>query len=243
MKRTEWQKQMKEKTEKLYDHFAPLYWVNFGLQPNETHRAYLQKFLDLLNQQSLLLSAGCGAGRYDGILTEAGHNVVGIDLSAGMLERAKEKFPEIHYEKKGLLEIDYQNEFDGVVCIDVLEHIFPEDWPKIIHKFREALKPGGILYFTLDVSGTDTLEESFELAKAKGLPVVFGEVAADVDKTFEKLMALKKGEVPPGDLADQAVYHYYPAVEQVKKWIILEKFIIEAEGKGKWYKHFLVRKT
>ena len=127
MKRAKWLKQMRDKMEKLYDHFSPLYWVKFGLQPNETHREYLQKLLELLFPQSSLLSAGCGAGRYDGILSEAGHSVLGIDLSDGMLERAKEKFPNIQYEKKGLQEIDYQNEFDGIVCIDALEHIFPED--------------------------------------------------------------------------------------------------------------------
>lgn len=242
MERAEWLKQMRDKTETLYDHISPLYWVKFGLHANETHREYLQKFLERLAPRSTLLSAGCGAGRYDGTLLEAGHSVLGIDLSEGMLARARERYPNIRYEKKGLQEMDYQNMFDGVVCIDALEHIFPEDWPVIVHGFRKALKPSGLLYFTLDVSATDSLEEAYEKAKSKGLPVVFGELAADVDETFEKVMAMAYGDVPDDDLADKAVYHYYPSVEQVQKWLNQEKFAIEDKGMGKWYRHFLVRK-
>jgi len=84
MERVEWLKQMRDKAEALYDHLSPLYWVKFGRYANETHREYLQKFLRRVAPRSVLLSAACGAGRYDGMLLEAGHSVVGIDQSAGM---------------------------------------------------------------------------------------------------------------------------------------------------------------
>jgi 2-polyprenyl-3-methyl-5-hydroxy-6-metoxy-1,4-benzoquinol methylase len=242
MEREKWLKQVRENTEKLYDHFSPLYWVKFGLQPNETHKEYLQKFLRMLSPHSKLLSAGCGAGRYDGILSEAGHTVVGIDISEGMLERAREKFPEIKYEKKGVQEIDYQNDFDGAICIDALEHIFPEEWPITVRNFKEALKPDGILYFTLDISATETLKGSFEKAKSKGLPVMFGEVAEDLNEAFEEIIGTEKGVAPDNDLADKAVYHYYPSVMQVREWLDQEDFVVAEEGVGKWYMHFITRK-
>ncbi len=92
MERAEWLKQMRDKAEALYDHLSPGYWEKFGLYANETHREYLQKFLERVAPRSTLLSAACGAGRYDGMLLEAGHSVVGIDQSAGMLARAREHF-------------------------------------------------------------------------------------------------------------------------------------------------------
>lgn len=242
MERSEWLKQMRQKTQTLYDHFAPLYWEKYGYSMSETHARYLLKFLLQLPTGSRLLSAGCGAGKYDGILLEAGHSVLGIDLSEGMLARARERFPAIRYEKKGLQDIDYQGEFDGVICIDALEHVFPEDWPVIMHGFQEALKPGGRLYFTLDVSATDELEEAYEKAQAQGLPVVFGELVADVDEAYEIVMAMKDMDIP-GDLADKAVYHYYPSIDQVHQWLDEQKLSIEAEEMGiKWYRHFLARK-
>jgi SAM-dependent methyltransferase len=242
MERTEWLKQMREKTRALYDHFAPLYWVKYGMWMSETHVRFLLKFLRRLTPHGTLLSAGCGAGLYDGLLLEARHNVIGIDLSEGMLARARERFPNIQYFKKGLQEIDFQNAFDGVICIDALEHVFPEDWPVIVRGFREALKPGGVLYFTVDVSATDELEEAFEAAKSRGLPVVYGEVAAEVNEVYEKVMAMKFEDVPD-ELADKAVYHYYPPVAQVRKWLAQENIMIEAEEMGIWYRHFLVRKS
>jgi cyclopropane fatty-acyl-phospholipid synthase-like methyltransferase len=148
--------------------------------------------------------------------------------------------------------MSFQNEFDGAICVEALEHVFPEEWPQIVHGFREALKPGGVLYFTLDTLESDEyLKESYEQAKARELPVLFGEVAAEVDAAFEKVMAAENGAVPE-ELGDKAVYHYYPAVEQVRTWLDQEGFAIEAEGTGSFawgsdntftatYQHFVVR--
>ena len=214
MERGEWLKQMRDILEKSYDRDAPRYWNEFGLYPNETHLEYLQKFLERIPPHSTVLSAGCGAGRYDGILLEAGHSVVGIDQSAGMLARAREHFPEARYEKIGLQEMDFQNEFDGVICIDALEHICPEDWPGIMHGFREALKPGGVLYFTADLEG-GRVEGAYERAKKQGLPVVFGEVADQVEELYEQMVA-SEGKAK---VVDESVYHYCPPVEQVREWL------------------------
>jgi 2-polyprenyl-3-methyl-5-hydroxy-6-metoxy-1,4-benzoquinol methylase len=76
--------------------------------------------------------------------------LVGIDQSAGVLKIAREHFPEADYRKMALHEMNFREEFDGIICMDAMEHICPEDYPGILRGFREALKPGGILYFTAD---------------------------------------------------------------------------------------------
>jgi 2-polyprenyl-3-methyl-5-hydroxy-6-metoxy-1,4-benzoquinol methylase len=241
MERDEWLKQMRDKTEELYDHFSPLYWVRWGLHPSETHREFLQKFLEQVAPHSTLLSAACGAGLYDGILMEAGHKVMGIDQSEGMLARAREHLPGVRYEKVGLQEMDFQEAFDGVICIDAMEHICPEDWPGIMRRFGEALKPGGVLYITLDLADTNELEAAYERAKSLGLPVVFGELVDEVDTAYESVKALGIFEVP-GDIADKSVYHYYPSFEQLRTWMGAAGLVIEAEGSGDGYQHLVVRK-
>jgi len=241
MERAEWLKQMREKAEALYDHFSPGYWVKFGLYANETHREYLQKFLERVPPRSTLLSAACGAGRYDGMLLEAGHSVLGIDQSEGMLARARERFPEVQYKKMGLQEIDFQEAFDGIICMDAMEHVCPEDWPGVLRRVQEALKPGGVSYFTADLGEADDLEAAYERAKALGLPAVFGEVADKVDDAYEQMVASGAGAVP-FELADAAVYHYHPALEQVRAWIGQAGLAIEEEGTGNGYEHFVVRK-
>jgi SAM-dependent methyltransferase len=175
------------------------------------------------------------------MLLEAGHSVVGIDQSAGMLARARERFPETRYEKLGLQEMDFREAFDGVICMDAMEHIFPEDWPGILQRFQEALKPRGVLYFTLELAEGSEVEEAYQRAKALGLPVVFGEVADGVDEAYERVKALGMPLVS-GELADVAVYHYYPSLEQVRAWIGQAGLAIEEEGAGNGYEHFVVRK-
>ncbi len=200
---------------------AGIWGERFGLYPNETHQRYLRQFLERMAPHSTLLSAACGAGRYDGLLLEPGHSVVGTDQSAGMLARASEHFPQVRYEKVGLQEMNFHEAFDGAICMDAMEHICPEDWPVIFRKFHEALKPGGVLYFTVEVAVDDEVKEAYEQAKAQGLPVVFGEM--------------------PGQ--EDVVYHYYPSLEQVRAWLGEAGFTIDEEGPGDEYEHFVVRKA
>lgn len=241
MERAEWLKQIREMTESLYDHVSPLYWVKFGFYENEMHQEYLQKFLGRIGKGGTILSAACGAGRYDGMLLEAGHRVVGIDQSAGMLDRARERFPEAKYKKMGLQEMDFHEEFDGAICMDAMENICPEDWPGIMKRFQEALKPGGVLYFTVEAPDKEEVEASYKRATAMGLPVVVGELADEVEAAYQQITALKSAEIP-GELAGRAVYHYYPSKEQVRAWIEQAGLAVEEEGTGNGYDHFVVRK-
>ena len=241
MERAEWLKQMRDKVESLYDHISPEYWVNFGFYPNETHQEFLQQFLNRIPPHSTVLSAACGAGRYDGVLLEAGHNVLGIDQSEGMLGRAREHFPQVRYEKIGLQEMDFQDAFEGAICMDAMENVCPEDWPVILMGFQKALKPGGLLYFTVELPDTD-LQASYERAKAMGLPLVYGELVDDIDTSYEQIMEIPSPGVP-GELASTSVYHYYPSLDQVRVWIKKAGLALEEEVTRNGYAHFLVRKT
>jgi 2-polyprenyl-3-methyl-5-hydroxy-6-metoxy-1,4-benzoquinol methylase len=250
MERAEWLLHMRRVAETMYDQFSPQYWVTFGLYPNETHLEYLRKFLSRLAPHSTVLSAGCGAGRYDGLLLAAGHSVVGIDQSAGMLARAREHFPQARYEQMGLQEMDFREAFDGVICIDALEHVCPEDWPEILARFQEALRPGGMFYVTVDAAELGDYRVAYERAKAMGLPVVFGEVADELDEVYAQAMALEALDprALSGERLDLSVYHYHPSMEQVRTWLdqaglAIEDEAIEEEGTGEGYVHLLARKN
>ncbi|HEY93407.1 MAG TPA: methyltransferase domain-containing protein [Dehalococcoidia bacterium] len=249
MERTEWLQHEREKAEKLYDLYAPGYWDEIIHHENETQFEYLHKFLELIPKHSIVLSAACGGGQYDGILLEAGHSVVGIDQSEGMLAQAKERFPEIRYEKTGLQEMNFREEFDGITCIDALEYVCPEDWPGILHRFREALKPGGMLYFTTAVMEEDHLKEHLEKAKSMGLPAVIGEIVYLAEGDYEEAIAREEKVTTE----EYTLYNYNPPLEQVRTWIRQSGLTIEEEGGGNeveaydgkliWhYTHFIMRK-
>lgn len=244
IERTEWLKRMRLLTEELYDHLSPLYWVKFGLRADPVHNAYLQKLLHLVPPKSRILSAACGAGLHDGVLLEAGHRVLGIDQSEKVLAKAREHFPQASYENIGLQEMGFRQEFEAATCIDAMEHICPEDWPVILQRFRDALKPGGPLYLTADLGG-DRVEPAYVRAKTMGLPVVPGEVADRVEEGFAFFMSYDNVlEISEEDLdqhADPAVYHFCPPIEQVRAWLREAGMEIQEESSGQWYEHFLVK--
>jgi 2-polyprenyl-3-methyl-5-hydroxy-6-metoxy-1,4-benzoquinol methylase len=240
MQRAEWLTLMRQNTETLYDRFSPRYWMTWGVVVEETHRAYLRKFLERVPAGGKVLSAACGAGRFDGMLLEAGHTLVGIDQSEGVLKIAREHFPEVDYRKMALHEMDFCEVFDGVICMDAMEHICPEDYPGILRGFQKALKPGRVLYFTADREEEPDfdLEMYYKQGKASGLPIVFGEV---VDMAaFEQAMEQADAS---DELTDRAVYHYYPPLARVREWIGQAGLIVEEEGAGSGFHHFLARKA
>lgn len=246
MERSEWLKLVRAQTESLYDHLAYKYWVEFGFYAHETHQQFLKKFLARLDQDSYVLSAACGAGRDDGTLVEAGHRVLGIDQSALMLARARQHYPEeqyprLQYAKIGLHEMDFHAEFDGAICIDALENLFPEDWSEVVASFQRALKPGGVLYVTVEIAEPEDISQAYESARAQGLPVVYGEMADGIQAAYEKLEALGWKDFP-NNLAAEAVYHYYPSREQVRAWFEAAGLQIEVEGTGDGYAHYLARR-
>jgi 2-polyprenyl-3-methyl-5-hydroxy-6-metoxy-1,4-benzoquinol methylase len=128
------------------------------------------------------------------MLLEAGHSVVGIDQSAGMLARAREHFAEVRHGQTGLQEMDFREVFDGAICMDAMEHVCSEDWPGILQGFREALKPDGMLYFTANAAEAEgeTVAQACERAKAQGPPVMFEEVVDQVEEGFNLIFELRR---------------------------------------------------
>ena len=223
MDRNTWLNEMQRVCEAEYDKDAHLYGEKYGLYSNITHQEFIQEFLNLLPQGSMILDAACGAGRYFPFLLEKKHAVIGIDQSQGMLANAEAKFPEVQFEKISLQDMMYREIFDGVICVDAMENVSPEDWPRVLRNFNRSLNSNGYLYFTAEtIENTDEneIKDAFEKAKRAGLPVVYGE------------------------WPDEGVYHYHPTNQQVKEWIQKAGFEILKEGNGEiWYYHILVRKV
>ena len=219
MDRNTWIREQRRETEEGYDKiWAPLYSEKWGTYSNNSHLQFIETFLRLLTQPGTILDAACGAGRYMGLLLEAGHTVIGIDQAQGMLDRARMKFPTVQLEKMGLPEMSYVEKFEGAVCMDALEHIPPEDWPIILHNFHQALKRHRYLYFTVELAEESEVEAAFQQAQEMGLPVVHGEWIND------------------------GVYHYYPSMSQVREWLQQAGFEGVEEGEGDGYHHFVARK-
>ena len=197
--------------------FAPTYDEDWGTTIAGTHRRFIERFLRLCPVQARLLDAACGTGKYWPVILASGRTILAIDQSQGMLDRASAKFPGVKTAKIGLQEMRYRDAFDGAICIDAMEYVFPEDWPSVLGNFRRAIKPAGPLYFTVELPDEDELRDAFAEAQKQGMPVV------------------------PGEYVLEGAYHYFPPLSQIRKWIDEAGFLLLDEELGDAYRHFLVR--
>lgn len=92
-----------------------------------------------------ILDAGMGTGRAAGVLTDAGANVVGVDISWEMVGRGRRKAPRavILMARLGLPLPFRDGSFDGALCLRVSKYV--RDWDLMFAEFRRILRPGGVL--------------------------------------------------------------------------------------------------
>jgi cyclopropane fatty-acyl-phospholipid synthase-like methyltransferase len=225
MQRADWLKEKRHRCEVRMDTlFAADYDQHWG-HINPTHRGFMQRFLRLCLPGGTVLDAACGTGKYWPMLLESNLRIYGIDQSSEMLKSAHAKFPDVPIEKLGLQDLRFADAFDGIICVDAMENICPEDWPLIMANFYRALKTGGPFYFTVEIIAEEELRAAVEAARRLNLPVVEGEYVMDEALTQE------------------AGYHYYPPIDQARRWTEDARFTILDEAIGDGYYHFLVRKS
>lgn len=98
-----------------------------------------------------VLDAGCGAGRYTEWLLDRGADVVGVDASEAMLERAADRVDDRaalhHGDLAEPLSFADDGAFDGVVSALALDYV--EDWQSTFVEFERVLAPGGFLVFSV----------------------------------------------------------------------------------------------
>lgn len=96
---------------------------------------------------SRILDAGCGPGLVAEAFLEAGHSLVGIDLSPEMIELARrrcERFGErARFLNGSLFDLDPGGPFDAAVSRYVLHHA--DDPLGFVMRQVELLRPGGII--------------------------------------------------------------------------------------------------
>jgi len=95
-----------------------------------------------------LLDVGCGAGFLTNALAQAGHRVVGVDLSESSLEVARrfDATKSVVYEQGDAYALPFSDSsFDVVTSMDFLEHV--EDPGRVVAEIARVLRPGGLFFF------------------------------------------------------------------------------------------------
>ena len=118
----------------------------------------------------------------------SGPTVVGIDQSRGMLEEARSKGLAAALDQVGLQELAFVEAFDGVMSIDAMENVFPEDWPLVARQLPTRPSVGRPPVSDRRGGPRRGYRPRVRGHDRPGLPVVSGEVVE----------------------GDTGGYHYYP---------------------------------
>ena len=128
-----------------FDEIAALY--NASLPPHVVAH-YLRKRVrfvqDRLPPPAQVLDVGCGTGLLGQRLAARGYDVVGLDLSLGML---LEGGPRLRYVQADGADLPFPDgAFDGAVTVAALHHIFePRKVAATITEMLRVTRPGGVV--------------------------------------------------------------------------------------------------
>jgi SAM-dependent methyltransferase len=116
-------------------------------------RAKARHLLELIEGQGTdparldALDVGCGVGETDRFLEGKFRTLVGVDISAGLLEAAREQNPGVEYRgyEPGEPLPAESGSFDVSFAICVLHHVPPDDWKGFVAEMARVTRPGGIV--------------------------------------------------------------------------------------------------
>lgn len=114
--------------------------------------AWFDKRIDWSGKR--VLDLGCAGGFMAEALAARGAYVTGIDPAADAIEAARQHAQaeghDIRYDVGVGEDLPYDtDQFDAVVCVDVLEHV--SDLPQVLAEVARVLRPGGqFLYDTIN---------------------------------------------------------------------------------------------
>lgn len=104
-----------------------------------------QRFTKNLNNNALILDAGCGSGRDTKAFLDMGYNVEAFDASSELVSRAS-KYTGIEVRNGLFDDVDEVEKYDAIWCCASLLHVPEIELPETLKKLANTLKPSGFWY-------------------------------------------------------------------------------------------------
>ena len=130
-------------------------WSNlYAVTNGKTYHFHVrrQRVLELLpSRLGRVVDVGCGPGVMVDAVLERGGSFDGIDLSAEMIQAARERCVEndrVHFRTGDAEKLDIKSEsVDQVICMAVIEYLSTPD--KLLAEIVRVLRPGGVALITV----------------------------------------------------------------------------------------------
>lgn len=140
-----------------------------------------------------VLDCACGAGRHLALMTEAGYEAVGIDLSRDLLGHGKGQWPEMPAACADMRALPFGDGVFGVVTSLFTSFGYfddPEEDRRFLNEVARTLAPGGIYFLdflnapqvraTLNPRSERTLDDGRRLVETRRIDEASGRVIKEV---------------------------------------------------------------
>lgn len=178
----------------------------------KSEKIMFEKYVDKKNK---ILDIGCGAGRTTIGLYNLGYlNIVGIDISSKMIEKAKENCTDIEFKEVDVINMPFEDNyfdtaffsFNGLMLLPKYENRL-----KAIKEIKRVIKKNSIFIFSTPYLD-NKLEYDFWANRVKNSKIDINE------ESF--------GDIYLDDMGVEKIYLHMPFISEIKEMLESAKFEI-----------------
>lgn len=148
---------------KCYDVVAAEYADKYfrELESKPFDRMVLRRLAEQAAREGIICDLACGPGEVAVYLDSFGCQVVGVDLSEGMIKQAREQSPNIAFHCQDMMHLSFPDRyFSAIAAFYAIVHCSYDELDKAFSEWYRVIKPGGVLLFSFHLgSGIIHLEE------------------------------------------------------------------------------------
>jgi ubiquinone/menaquinone biosynthesis C-methylase UbiE len=133
------------------EEYGRRYFHEFDHKPFD--REILDRFAERVRGRGPVCDLGCGPGEVACYLHAHGvEDVLGIDISSGMVEQALKLNPDLIFRQGDMLSLEAENDsWGGLAAFYSIIHIPRERVADALREMERVLKPGGMLLLTFHI--------------------------------------------------------------------------------------------
>jgi SAM-dependent methyltransferase len=122
------------------------------LQHKPLDRQLLDRFAQRVRGRGMVCDLGCGPGQVARYLSARDVAVCGVDLSPGMVERARQLNPGIEFLQGDMKALDVPAEaWAGIAAFYAVVNLPPAELKKAFREMWRVLRPGGLLLMSFHI--------------------------------------------------------------------------------------------
>jgi SAM-dependent methyltransferase len=144
---------------------------------------YVNYVLNLFNYNNKkILDAGSGDGKLSSLLRSKGATVTGIDYSQRAINLASVMELEVNFVYGSILDCAFENKFDFIFLIEVLEHLDPSDVVKALSNLKNTLSVDGKIIISFPSDKVALIDKHFQHFNEDKIKKIAQEADLKIDK-------------------------------------------------------------